>query len=93
MNGENQARRFVIRGRVQGVAYRASAQREALALGLRGWVRNLPDGSVEACAIGSAAQLSAFGDWLWRGPRLAEVTAVEAQDCAVEACVNFEIRR
>lgn len=92
MNPETQARLFVIRGRVQGVAFRASAQREARALALRGWVRNLPDGSVEACAIGTADQLAAFGDWLWRGPRLAEVTAVEALDRAVEACEGFEIR-
>lgn len=92
-NPDMQARRFIVRGRVQGVAYRASTQQAAVARGLRGWVRNLNDGTVEVYALGTADQLADFSDWLWRGPRLAAVSAVDAQDCAVEACAGFEIRR
>lgn len=70
------SRRFLIRGRVQGVSYRASARRAALALGLTGWVRNLPDGRVEAIAQGDAALLERFEHWLWQGPAHAEVSEV-----------------
>ena len=49
--------RLLFRGTVQGVGFRATTQRAAHAVGVRGWVRNLPDGSVEALAEGSPAQL------------------------------------
>lgn len=88
----SRGRRFIVSGRVQGVAYRASAQRKATELGLTGWVRNLPDGSVEACAVGTTAQLAAFEDWLWQGPRLAAVTAVTGHDAPVEPLDAFVVR-
>lgn len=64
-----EARRFVVRGRVQGVGYRVFARQAAARLGLAGWVRNLPDGrSVEAEASGDAAALDAFASALREGP-------------------------
>ena len=69
-----------ISGRVQGVTYRESARREALRLGLSGWVRNCPDGSVEAVAEGSPDALEAFVAWCHRGPAYAKVEAVAVQD-------------
>lgn len=66
-----------ITGRVQGVWYRASAQREAQRLGLRGWVRNREDGAVEAIAEGPRGDLEAFIQWCRRGPPAAEVEDVE----------------
>ena len=66
-----------IRGRVQGVYYRASTQREARALGLTGWVRNRPDGSVEALAEGPRPALERLIAWCEEGPPAARVTDVE----------------
>jgi acylphosphatase len=85
-------RRYLIRGRVQGVGYRAFAQREAVRLGLRGWVRNLDDGRVEVLAAGSAARLDEFAGALHRGPRWAEVRGVEChEEPATSAPPGFSI--
>lgn len=70
----------IVRGRVQGVFYRASARREASARGLTGWVRNLPDGSVELVAEGPAPAVEAFLAWCREGPPAARVEAVEVRD-------------
>ncbi len=67
-----------IRGRVQGVGYRAAARAEALRLGLAGWVRNRADGSVEALARGPAASLDRFEKWCRHGPPAARVDDVTA---------------
>ncbi len=66
-----------ISGRVQGVFYRASTQREARSLGLQGWVRNLPDGRVELVAEGPRPALEALVHWCGDGPSAAEVTGLE----------------
>lgn len=58
----------LVEGRVQGVGFRYTARREALRLGLTGWVRNLDEGSVEVFAEGEPAALSVFEDWLRAGP-------------------------
>lgn len=76
------AARFLVSGRVQGVAFRAHTQREALALGLRGWARNLADGRVEVVAEGDGAAVEALARWLAHGPPLARVDGVER--CAHE---------
>jgi acylphosphatase len=68
-----------IAGRVQGVGYRAWLAREARGRGLRGWVRNRRDGSVEALLIGDSAALEAEIAACVRGPRLAQVSNVERQ--------------
>ncbi|HTO99709.1 MAG TPA: acylphosphatase [Myxococcales bacterium] len=69
----------VISGRVQGVFYRASAQQEAMRLGLVGEVRNLPDGSVEAIAEGLRERIEDFIAWCRRGPPAAEVDNVRVR--------------
>ena len=66
----------VITGRVQGVFYRASCRDEAAARGLAGWVRNNPDGSVEAVFEGPEAVVREMLDWCRRGPPSAAVEKV-----------------
>lgn len=67
----------VITGRVQGVGFRASCQRQAVALGLTGWVRNRRDGAVEALLEGETAAVARMIEWCWEGPAMADVTNVE----------------
>lgn len=69
-------RAWRVLGRVQGVGFRAFARRRAEALGISGYARNLPDGTVEVLARGYAAALDAFVDELRRGPRYARVVDV-----------------
>jgi acylphosphatase len=69
---------LLVSGRVQGVWYRASTREKARDLGLRGWVRNLPDGRVEILAEGPRPALEALLGWCRRGPPLARVEGVEA---------------
>ena len=73
------ARRYFISGRVQGVGFRYYVLREARALGLSGWVRNLMDGRVEALAVGDEAVLHAFEGRLWQGPPHARVTTLDSE--------------
>lgn len=75
-------KRLRIRGRVQGVGYRYWAVGRARALGLRGWVRNRSDGSVEAVADGPQDALDAFIAACQVGPRAARVTSVDVEDGA-----------
>jgi acylphosphatase len=70
-------RRYLVRGRVQGVGFRWFVEREARALGVSGWVRNNADGAVEVLALGSGEQLSALKQKLQQGPRAARVDAVD----------------
>jgi acylphosphatase len=74
------ARRAVVRGRVQGVWFRASTAERATALGLRGLAENRPDGSVLVQAAGEPSALAALVDWLHRGPPMARVDGVEVED-------------
>ena len=69
--------RLVLRGMVQGVCYRMCARQEAVRLGVTGWVRNCPDGSVEVVAEGEDAALAAFVRWCGKGPSYARVTDVD----------------
>lgn len=66
-----------IRGRVQGVGFRYYTQAQARMLGITGWVRNMPDGSVETCICGDAEQLASMQAWLAHGPATAHVDHVE----------------
>ena len=70
----------VIKGKVQGVFFRASMQRTARALGLSGWVRNLSDGSVEAVWEGTESNTAAMLDWCRQGPPGAVVREVEVTE-------------
>jgi acylphosphatase len=81
-----------VSGRVQGVFYRASAREEAERLGLRGWVRNLPDGRVEAVLEGPADKLAAMRRWLWQGPAGARVEDVRAEEEPETGLKGFEVR-
>ncbi len=69
--------RLFISGRVQGVGFRLWTEREARRLGLRGWVRNRRDGTVEALLIGDAAAVEAMIAAAQRGPAMARVDRVE----------------
>jgi acylphosphatase len=78
-------RRIVVRGRVQGVNYRAACAAEARRLGLAGWARNLDDGTVEVVAQGDSAAVGELVAWCRRGPSLARVDAVEVAEQAAIA--------
>lgn len=83
-----------IEGRVQGVFFRDSTRQRAQALGVAGWVRNLPDGAVEAVAEGPADAVDALVRWCHEGPPAARVTAVRPrwQEPTGELS-RFEVRR
>lgn len=86
--------RAIISGTVQGVFYRASAQNEAKKLGLTGFVRNLPDGSVELEVQGDATDVDTLLDWCRQGPPGAEVKRVSSEVIAeIRGEGVFEIRR
>ena len=78
--------KFLVSGRVQGVWFRESTRREASKLGISGYAKNLPDGTVEVFACGSAEALDELAGWLAQGPPLASVDAVERQDNAPGDC-------
>ena len=89
---EEAGARLILEGRVQGVGFRFFTQRRATALGLRGWVRNLPDGTVEAEAWGPSAALAEFKDELRGGPAGSRVTAIrESTLDKAEERSRFEI--
>lgn len=84
---------LVVSGRVQGVWYRAGTEQEANRLGLAGWVRNLPDGRVEAVAEGPEDALLALLAWCRRGPEHARVEALEADwSAATGEFSGFSVR-
>ena len=85
------ARRYFVRGRVQGVGFRYFAQRAAAQVGVGGYVRNLDDGRVEVYAVGTPDQLSELAGLLWTGPRFAGVRGVEEQEAAVQQYDTFHI--
>ena len=78
-----QARRFLVRGRVQGVGFRWFVEREAHILGVAGWVRNNADGAVEVLAQGTKEQLSGLRARLQQGPRAARVDQVDESEVPV----------
>ena len=86
---ENQARRWFVSGRVQGVGFRWFVEKNAVALRLRGWVRNEDDGRVQVYATGTPDRLNELAALLHRGPRMAEVCGVEEQEAAVQQLSSF----
>jgi acylphosphatase len=85
--------RVVVSGRVQGVFFRGATQEVARARGVDGWVRNLPDGRVEAVFEGAPAAVEALVEFCRRGPRGARVEAAEVRDEPPESLRGFSIRR
>lgn len=70
----------IVHGRVQGVGFRYAAANEARRLGLRGWVQNQPDGSVQVVCEGPRAAVERYREWLRTGPRPARVDRVDARE-------------
>lgn len=85
----NICKRCRVSGKVQGVFFRASTRDKARSLQVTGHAKNLDNGSVEVIACGAAANVAALIEWLWEGPRMARVDAVEVEDIDVEAPKNF----
>lgn len=83
--------RFIISGIVQGVWFRAATKNQAQKLSLTGWVRNLPSGQVEVIACGKINKLDILHQWLHKGPILAKVSAVNAQEIAWQHYDDFTI--
>ena len=86
------AARFIVRGKVQGVFFRASTREQALKLGLRGHAKNLADGSVEVLAVGEAESIDGLEAWLRIGPPMARVDSVSRAAVDDEAGEGFSIR-
>lgn len=93
MSEQKLAKLYRVRGRVQGVGFRYFVEHSAKALDLRGWVRNVDDGSVEVYALGTARQLADLAGQLWRGPRWAEVRGVDETEAALENHSDFSVRQ
>jgi acylphosphatase len=87
------AKRLVIRGRVQGVGYRDAAVQAAFELGVHGWVRNRRDGSVEVLVQGDSDVVGRFVIWCHRGPPLARVAEVASDEVEIDVELRtFETR-
>jgi acylphosphatase len=84
--------RVLISGRVQGVFFRDTCRRLAEQNGVSGWVRNLPDGRVEAVFEGPDEQVRSLVDWAQSGPRLAEVDEIAVQAEPPQGLTGFQIR-
>ena len=85
---------LVITGRVQGVGFRAHTRRQANRLGLKGWVRNLPGGDVEAVVEGTEEEVERFIQWCHRGPTMAYVSEVRVEKKeATGEFQGFTVRR
>lgn len=93
MSNSEQAKRFRVSGRVQGVGYRFFVQDAAGKLGIAGYVKNLADGCVEVYAIGASEKLQALEERLRQGPRLATVerVAVSQAEFLVAFSSDFSI--
>jgi acylphosphatase len=84
---------LLIKGRVQGVFYRATAKEVAQALDLKGWVRNTSEGNVEVIASGSEKAIQQFIDWCRKGPDKAVVTSLNVTSIKEETFHDFRILR
>jgi acylphosphatase len=86
-------KRIIIRGRVQGVYFRASTKDKADELGITGEVRNLPDGGVEVLACGAESQLAKLIAWCHEGPTRARVEQVLVEELAERRFEGFKVVR
>jgi acylphosphatase len=86
-----QATRFIVSGKVQGVFFRASTREQAQRLGLLGYARNLSDGRVEVVAVGEDDAIEAIARWLQQGPPSARVDRVERSSIETDAVDDFSV--
>ncbi len=85
--------RVIIKGKVQGVYFRAETQRSAKLNGVKGWVRNLSDGSVEALFEGNEPSVKAMLEWCWKGSPFSRVRQVDVKwETAYGDLEGFDIR-
>jgi acylphosphatase len=84
--------RVLVRGRVQGVFFRAEARERARSLGVAGWIRNAGDGSVEVVFEGADEQVDSLVEWCRRGPAGARVDEVEAVSEEPVGEIGFQVR-
>ena len=89
---DKSAAHLIVRGRVQGVFFRVSAQEVADSLNLQGWARNCSDGSVEILAQGDPKKLDKFIEWCRKGPASASVTQVDLDWVMPEETQSFVIK-
>jgi acylphosphatase len=87
-----QRRRVVVQGHVQGVFFRETTKRRALSAGVAGWVRNLPDGRVEAVFEGERGAVERLVDYAREGPRGARVDWVDIEAEEPEGLSGFDVR-
>lgn len=88
-----EARRVLVSGRVQGVAFRWATLAKARELGVNGWVRNLVDGRVEAHVEAEAGALTEMLRWLGEGPATARVDELDVSDAPAEGRLDFAVLR
>jgi acylphosphatase len=84
---------ILISGKVQGVFYRQSTREKAMAIGINGQVRNLPDGRVQVIATGTKEQLDQLLEWCRQGPPKARVTGVETSEMPLQSYDQFRVDR
>ncbi|MFL5774136.1 MAG: acylphosphatase [Flavisolibacter sp.] len=84
---------LIVKGKVQGVFYRASAKDMAMKLGLKGWVKNTKEGDVEMKVQGPEDLLEEFIHWCHKGPPSAQVTSIEQHELAEESFHDFRIKK
>lgn len=87
------AYQIIIKGKVQGVGFRANAHAFALKNNLLGFVKNLPDGNVFIHAEGDEENINRLIEWCYVGPRFAQVTEVLATEVQNNNCKTFELLR
>jgi len=92
MTTETRAVDVTVTGRVQGVSFRMYAEREARRLGVAGWVRNEPDGSVVAHVEGAPDAVDAMVAWCRTGPSYARVVGVDVRSTGVTGVTGFTVR-
>ena len=83
---------LIAHGKVQGVWYRAGTREQALQLGLCGWAKNCPDGTVEIHAEGEKEILELFINWCQKGPPAAQVSSLDIECVESQAMTTFDIR-
>ena len=84
---------ITVSGKVQGVFYRQSTRELAMALNIKGQVRNKPDDTVEIIATGTAEQIEQLVKWCWSGPPKAQVTNIDVKDLPLQTFEKFAVVR